>query len=243
VALLFSYEAQWLLGIQPQGRGFLPLRLAFDWYGALRALGLDVDIVSPDAPLTGYALIVAPSLPVLDEALAERLIASGATVVLGPRSASKTTDFQIPPCLPMGVFGDALPIRITRVESLPAGAIAAVEGGGVERWLEHVESDLAPRLGTDDGLGLWWAKDRLHYLAGWPTPELLHRLLREIAQAAGLAVMDLPDGLRVRQRGDVRFAFNYAPEAVRLSEHLAVPGTFLLGGDTLPPGDVAAWKV
>ena len=242
LALLFSYEAQWLLGIQPQGRGFDPLRLAFDWYGALRDLGLDIDIVAVDADLSGYRLIVVPSLPILDAALAQRLIESGATVLLGPRSASKTDEFQIPAGLPMTVFADALPIGVARVESLPAGLVEPAKGGGAERWLEHVESDLAPRCSTAGGVGLWWSRGRLNYLAGWPTAELLRGVLRELAGQAGLAVLDLPDGLRLRRRGDTQFAFNYAPEPVRLSDHLPAPTDFLLGEDTVPPGGVTAWR-
>ena len=242
VALLFSYEAQWLLGIQPQGRGLDPLRQAFDWYAALRALGLDVDIVAPGADLTGYRLIVAPSLPIVDAALRDRLLASGAVVLLGPRSASKTADFQIPDGLPLAIFGDALPIRVTRVESLPPGHAEPVAGGGaIERWLEDVEGDAEARLRLDSGAGVLWAHGRLRYLAGQPTTDLLARIVRDVAADAGLATMDLPDGLRLRRRGELCFAFNYAPEPVRLSDHVAT-GALLLGEDTLPPAGVAVWR-
>lgn len=238
VALIFSYEAQWLLGIQPQGRGFDPLRQAFDWYTALRSLGLDVDIVPPRADLTGYPLIVAPSLPIVPEELRDRLLASEMVVLLGPRSASKTRDFQLPPGLPLSVFGAALPLCVSRVESLPPGHIEPVAGGGhVERWLEQVEGDIAPRLCLESGAGLLWAHRHLRYLAGWPSPDLLGRLLRDAAAEAGLATIDLPDGLRLRRRGELVFAVNYAPEPVSLP----APGDLLLGTDPLPPAGVAAW--
>lgn len=243
VALLFSYDAQWMLDIQPQGHGFRALAQAFEWYTALRGLGLDIDVVSPDADLAGYRLIVAPSLPVVEPGLATRLVESGATVLLGPRTASRTRDFQIPPRLPLAVFGDTLPIRVTRVESLPPGFTEPVEGGGaVERWLEHVEGDLPPRLALESGPGLLFACERIRYLAGWPTPDLLARIMREVAAEAGLPTLDLPPGLRLRTRGGVQFAFNYESHAVRLSGHLAAPG-LLLGQDELPPGGVAAWAV
>ena len=238
VALLFPYDAQWLLGIQPQGRGFDPLRQLFEWYTALRSLGLDIDIVSPDADLIGYLLIVAPSLPIVAVELRDRLLASGAVVLLGPRTASKTADCQIPPGLPLAVFGEALPMRVTRVESLPPRQAEPVEGGGhIERWLEAVEGTAAHRLRLAAGPGILFAHQRLRYLAGWPSPDLLARIMREAAHDAGLATVDLPDGLRLRRRGDLCFAFNYAPEPVRLPDH----ADLLLGADPLPPAGVAAW--
>ncbi len=54
VALLFSYEADWLFQAQPQGKSFRYIELAFEMYSALRQLGLDIDIVSPHADLGGY---------------------------------------------------------------------------------------------------------------------------------------------------------------------------------------------
>ena len=242
VALLFSYEAQWLLDIQRQGRGFRALELAFRWYTGLRALGLDVDIVSPDADLSGYRLIVAPTLPVLEPDLAARLTAGGAVVVLGPRTASKTVEHQIPAGLPLAALGDALPIRVARVESLPAGVVEpVVGGGGVERWLEEVEGDLGPTHRLERGPGVVYQSDKLRYVACWPTPDLLQRVLAAAACDAGRPTVSLPDGLRLRGRGPLRFAFNYAPDAVRLPSELGATN-FLLGGPELPPGGVAAWR-
>ncbi|MDP9103143.1 MAG: beta-galactosidase, partial [Pseudomonadota bacterium] len=118
VALVFSYEADWHLKIQPQGQGFAWLRLAFEMYGALRQRGLDVDILPPDADFTGYSLIVCPSQPMLDEATLARLTASGAVVLLGPRTGSRTVDGHIPATLPPGPLQSVLPMKVVRVESL-----------------------------------------------------------------------------------------------------------------------------
>jgi beta-galactosidase len=118
VALIFSYETDWLQQIQPQGRSWRWLKLAFEWYSALRQRGLDVDILPPDAPLDGYRVVVAPSLPIIDNALADRLAALTAPVLLGPRSGSKTVDVHIPAELPPGPLQRLLPLRVVRVESV-----------------------------------------------------------------------------------------------------------------------------
>lgn len=193
----------------------------------------------PEADLTGYRLIVAPSLPILSEPVRDALPASGAIVLLGPRTASKTADFQLPPGLPLAVFGETLPFRVTRVESLPPGHTEPVAGGGhVERWLEAIEGEAQPRIRLESGVGLVFAHGRLRYLAAWPAPDLLARMMQEIATEAGLVALDLPDGLRLRRRGNLRFAVNYAPEPVPLPDH----ADLLLGTDPLPPAGVAAWR-
>jgi len=245
VALVFAYEAQWLLGIQPQGSRFDPLRLVFEWYTALRDLGLDVDVVSPDADLAGYPLVVLPALPVVDEGLVARLAAGDARVLVGPRGGSKTRDFQVPPELPPAAWRRVLPITVARVESLPPGWSERVDGapGSVINWLEHIESAIEPRARTAGGAGLWFEQDRFAYLAGWPDAELLGHVLADLAGRAGLAVRRLPSHLRLRRRGRVAFAFNYGTEAVDLGDHLPGAGGFAyrLGGPLLPPAGVAAW--
>ena len=50
VALLFDYEAKWLLDIQPQGADFDYFHLVLEFYAALRRGGLNVDVLPPDAP-------------------------------------------------------------------------------------------------------------------------------------------------------------------------------------------------
>ncbi|WP_186170144.1 beta-galactosidase trimerization domain-containing protein, partial [Burkholderia gladioli] len=109
VALVYDYEAKWLFEIHPQGADFHYPRFAFEYYSALRALGLDVDVVPVDAPLDGYRMIVVPPLPVVPDDLAARLASSGAQVVFGPRTGSKTADLQIPAHLPPGALASVLP--------------------------------------------------------------------------------------------------------------------------------------
>lgn len=56
VALVFDYEADWVTRIQPQGREFTYRDLVWNFYQALRSLGLDVDFVKPGGSLEGYRL-------------------------------------------------------------------------------------------------------------------------------------------------------------------------------------------
>ncbi|MBU6372986.1 MAG: beta-galactosidase [Alphaproteobacteria bacterium] len=245
VALIFDYQAQWLFEIQPQGASYRHFELALDWYGALRRLGLDVDVVAPEADLSGYAAIVAPALPFVTDALAARLAQSNAVLLFGPRAGSKTARVTIPDALAPGALQALLPIKVTRVESLRPGVVEAAGAYGITRWLEHVEAGAGVQVHakTPSGAPVWLQAGRAHYLAGWPCARLLDDALRAVAGAAGLSALDLPQDLRLRRRGRVRFAVNYGPQPIDLAAH--VPGAagfaYRLGGPHLEPAGVAAW--
>ena len=243
VALLFDYTAKWLLDIQPQGADFDYFHLVLEFYAALRRGGLNVDVLSPDASLDGYRLVVVPSLPILDCSLIERLSTCDAQIVIGPRTGSKTADLQIPESMPPGPLQEIMPLRVARVESLRPGWVEAGDFG-VSRWLEHVVTDLAPLARTASGRGFWYRHGNLQYLGAWPSADLLDAVVTATAQSAGISLMNLPDDIRIRRRGEIVFAINYGPETIDLSSCLPAAATiqFILGGLLLPPAGVAAWR-
>ncbi|MCX9146079.1 beta-galactosidase [Erythrobacter sp. WG] len=214
VALVFSYEAAWVIGIQPQGASFRYLELVFEAYSALRERGLDVDIVSPDADLSGYRMVVVPTLPIVPEGFAQKLAALDVPVLLGPRSGSKDASFRIPDGLAPGALKALVPLTVTRVESLRDGVAEAAEGFVVTRWREDVASDLVPELTDAQGRGVVFLHGRVRYCAAWPDRALLRLLTGRMASEAGLALLDLPAGIRVRRSQTCVFTFNYASEAV-----------------------------
>jgi beta-galactosidase len=244
VALVFSYEAEWHLSIQPQGGGFHWIPLAFEAYAALRRLGLDVDIAAPDADLAGYGLIVCPSLPMLREETLARLDAAEGLVLVGPRTGSRTVDGHIPPELPPGPLQSRLPMKVTRVESLRPGGGPAVTLDGrtlpARLWRERVETDAEVLATFEDGGPAWVRSGRWNYLATWPEPALIDAVVGRLVAEAGLATTALEEGVRLRTRDGVAFAFNYAPEP----RHAPAPAgaRFLLGEAALPPGGVCAWR-
>jgi beta-galactosidase len=136
-------------------------------------------------------------------------------------------------------------VVVRRVESLRPGLTEPARVGSERfecaHWLEHVESPLAPMLASDAGHGLWYRHGRLSYLACWPSGVLLRHVLRELCAEAGVAVVYLPEGLRIVRRGDLHFAFNY--DGVPAT----VPGggreEFVLGSPVVAPGGVSAWRV
>jgi beta-galactosidase len=234
VALIFSYEADWVTTIQPQGAGLSALWATFDCYSALRKLGLDIDILPPGAVLDGYALCVIPCLPIESDELCKSLDAFSGQVVIGPRSGSRTGEFSIPDGLPPG---DLFPAKVARVESLRAGLQHNANEFSIELWLEHLETDAEAEFVTRDGTVAGWRNGNRRYLAAWPTIDFASLVLTQAAKDAGLASCILPDGIRMRRLGSYTFIFNYSAQAINLPEDLG--GMLVLGDRRLEPAGVA----
>ncbi len=240
VALVFDYAGDWVTEIQPQGRGQRALKAAFDWYSALRQLGLSVDIVSPDTPLDGYALVLLPCVPIIGDALAGRLAAVAGSVIIGARGGSKTAELAIPANLPPGPFQSLIPLTVARVETLRPGLLAAAHDGLIDGWLEHIDSALVPEISAG-GHGIVWRHGHARYVAGGAEPKLLAALLGRAAGEAGLTTLALPEGVRVRHVGDHLFAFNYA--ATTRNVPLPASAQPLIGDSHLQPAGVSIWHM
>jgi beta-galactosidase len=115
VALVFDYEAAWMHQIQPQGRSFSYLALVFNWYTALRRLGLDIDIVPAGGDLRAYRAVFVPSLPHVSAAAVQALASFDGVAVFGIRTGAKTESFQIPREQPPGPLQALLPMKVARV--------------------------------------------------------------------------------------------------------------------------------
>lgn len=92
VAILYTYDSRWAIDFQRHTRDYDQLQVLLDYYRPLRDLTQSVDIISADAPLDQYKLVVAPSLNVISQDLANHLrnyVRHGGHLVLGPRSGMK----------------------------------------------------------------------------------------------------------------------------------------------------------
>ena len=245
-AVVFDYETQWMFEIQRHGKGFDYQALVFDYYESLRELGLDVDIVSSKADLSSYRLVVVPSLAVIDDALVAQVERGSAQWVFGPRSGSKTEAFAIPQELPPGALQRVLPMQVLEVESLraslaPAGSIDGVDGIAMH-WREHVRANSETRVDAQfaDTWPAILTHGRVRYVAAWLSHALHRAVLQRAAQEAGIATQLLPEGLRIRRRADLTFAFNFGAQQVQVPA--PANATFVLGQPQLRTGDVCAWK-
>ncbi|CAN8102076.1 unnamed protein product [Discula destructiva] len=222
VALVFDYTSAWVWAIEPYSGSWDPSSasytgallqyhdLVYPFYSALRRLGLSVDVIGPDQPLTGYKMLVIPTMPILPAALNTALASyTDGPVVLGPRSAALTADFAYAPGIQpsAGAVRDNLPLRVTRIETPPSYANSGVAYGGAnysitfwEEWVEcargnassraTVTSTSAHRLGKaaacasgseNEAAAAW------HYLGFNPPVDFLVSYLGDVAADAGLS--------------------------------------------------------
>ena len=244
IALITDDTSHWVHGIQPQGASFDLKRLNLAFYTACRRLGLDVDVLRPGADLTGYALALIPSLPLIPNTMIEALSAFDGSVIAGPRSGSRTRTMQTPSELPPGDLQTWLPLKVIQVGSLPPGIEGSVEWRDgtypLSVWRELIVSDLKPVASCYEGDGAVYRSENWHYLGFWPDPTFLLDYLEAVLDEIGVETLRLPEPLRLRRRGGLTFAFNSSAEPI---EAPAPKGAnFLTGGAEIPARGVAVWK-
>jgi len=230
VALIFDYAADAALRIQKPGGDsglhgamggrFDPLGWTQAAYTALRECGQSVDIIGSGADLRAYQLIVVACCGISDSLLAKKLKDSTATILLLPRSGSKTGNCEIPPQLPPGELQALLPIRVVRSESLPPAItlratlsdhpqskdqlLPLQTGSSNGRqmqccdWREKIETELPSSGSFDDGWGFHYQSGKIHYLNAWLTARSLKAFIRELIIESALNPVDCPAGLRLR---------------------------------------------
>jgi beta-galactosidase len=241
VAIVYDYEAHWVATIQPHGADFRYPELVFRWYEAIRALALDVDFVPPGASLDSYRLVLVPSLPIVSAPAEKAFAAATGIVVFGPRSGSKTSHFSIPKELPPGPLQPLLRSSVVEVSSLRPRAKIEILGavsGQAERWRELVETSAETLATFADGAPAFVANDNFFYLACWPDARTLAAVMRLTCRKAGLSTIELPAGVRLRRRGDLTFAFNYADT----SWPAPLGDEPLIGDAIMAPRSFSVWR-
>ncbi len=222
VALIFDYEANWAWSIQPHGRGLCYFDLVFDTYRAMRQLGLSIDIPRPDADLTGYRLIAVPGLMHMPERLRQTMTQSDALWLLGPRTGARNADMRIPVPLPPDLPGWDL--KVVHVESLRTDmALPLQSDGEMVSYREIVEGAFETVEALDDGSPAVIRSNNRIYVCGWLDSVALRRVIRDAAIRMELDIIDLPEGVRLRNTGHESFWFNHTTKAKMVS------------GLTLPP--------
>jgi beta-galactosidase len=218
------------------------------FYRALRRAGVSLDIVPPTAEaVAGRKLVLMPGLFAVPDDFAAALAASGAVLLAGPRTGSKTAEFKIPSNLPPGPLGELFGVRVRRVESLRPGIAVPVAGSNTgaacDGWYEHLTATSAalPLLSAPDGGAILSTQGRAYYLAGRPNPVLADDVVSRLLTAAGLDALPLHRDLRIRDHGPRRFAFNHGPDAIDIAS-LRADAPLELGTDLLPSCGVAAWR-
>ncbi|WP_050603886.1 beta-galactosidase [Ruegeria sp. 6PALISEP08] len=249
VAMLLDYSSIWAADILPHDDDFPNSHIFREWYASLRQLGVDVDFLGPEDDPDGYALILLPQSMIMSTDLAAKLTASGAKLVIGARSGSKTPQMHTPDNLAPGALAALTGVRVTRVESLPALAQEYVQLTNGQRytftgWREIVETKegILARFDSSycDGSPAIVRSDRATYLAMLPRGTFLQSILKQALDWAGLKTLECDPDMRIARRGTLHFAFNFGdiPKSLPAGDHR----TFLIGTDPVNVGDLAVWQ-
>lgn len=265
VALLYSYDSRWAIDHQKHTVNYDSMALLTSYYHALRRLSQSVDVVSPYAPLDGYKVVVAPSLNVLPEDLAQHLLAyvrNGGHLVLGPRSGMKDEFNALLPQRQPGYLVEPLGGRVEQYYALEKDVpVTGIFGNGTGMiWAEQLsaraaDTEVLMQYGKSNG---WLdgqpgvitrkvGKGRITYIGTIFDDKTMAIAAQWIAQESGVtpALGPVPDGIEVcpRSGGGKQFfiLINWAEE----TRHVTLPHAmkFLLAGSQGDSLDLAPYGV
>ena len=174
-----------------------------------------MDILPPTTrDFTGYKSVIVPGLFHLHSDLVKALQESDAHIVWGPRTGSKTPDFQIPTPLPPAIPG--MNVEVSRVETLRLNNPRPLKAGGeAHLWVEHLDHDKMHVVEeTIDGAPIAVSAGKETYLGAWLGLNTRGRFFKAELLKAGVKSREMPEGLRRRRVKGKEFLFNYGAEDV-----------------------------
>lgn len=199
VALIFSWESWWSAEEESRpSHAFGYLDQVHAAYGALRALGLTVDVVAPGTDLSGYRLVVVPGLHLARESEARAItdwVHAGGTALITFDSGIVDEQDRVWTGGYTGPFRDALGIHVEEFAPVAADVeLRLTSGTASRRWSERshittasVQDSFAdgPSQGDPAITRNAWGSGEAWYLATLPEPRGYRDLLGKLAAAAG----------------------------------------------------------
>ena len=221
VAILNSYDSRWSIEFQPHHQDFDYVAHLKHYYRPLAAENIAADIISADAPLSGYSLVIAPALLLLSEERASRLRAfarRGKTLVLTPRCGMKDEYNALLPSRQPGPLAEIAGVDVEEYYALdePAPVNGNWFTGVSQYWAERLRipegssAQIAARYGECNG---WldgqpaitvspYGGGLVYYVGTYLDEEAQQALISHMLPLAGgrPPMQDIPAGVEVRTR-------------------------------------------
>jgi beta-galactosidase len=242
VALLVDWEAWWAcdLGSHPSCK-VRYMDAALRWHRAVTELGATADVVHPSTDLSGYKLVIVPTLYLCSDETAAALqayVEGGGHVLVTYFSGIVDEHDHVRLGGYPGAFRELLGVRTEEFAPLLPGATVSLDDGSTaDVWTEVLEARDAeivarytdgPLPGTPAltrravGEGVAW------YLATWLDDEATAALADRLTREADVTRLDAPQpGLEVVRRGAYLFVLNRGD----LPATVPASGTDLLTGE------------
>lgn len=236
VAILNDYDSRWAIDWQKHTEKYDQFAMLKSYYHALRKISQSIDIVSADAPLDQYKLVVAPNLYLIPKTRAEHLAAyakNGGHLVLGPRSGMKDEFNALLPIRQPGYLAEALGAQVEQYYALEktVSAGGTLGKGQISVWAEWLKTtapaaEVLLRYGQSNG----WLDDqpavvtrktgrgRITYIGGVLDAKLMQATAEWMTKSSEIiaAFGPVPDGIEVSRRvgpnQTVYVLINFQPE-------------------------------
>jgi len=253
VAILNCYDSRWSVQWQRHQRDFDYVAHLVHYYRPLAARNAAVDVISADAPLTGYRLVIAPALLILNEKRVEHLkefVARGGHLVLTARCGMKDVYNALLPSRQPGPLADLAGVEVEEYYALdePVPVQGNWFSGVSQVWAERLKvlkpSSVATiaRYGASNG----WLDDQVaitvisqrsglvYYVGAYLDETAQQAFVDRLLQTAGIKPwIQAPAGIEVCRRvnvegKDVFIVINHA--RVEQLVELPWPGDDVLSG-------------
>jgi beta-galactosidase len=220
VAIVTTYDSRWAIEFQRHAAAYRQLDVLLEYYRPLEDLTHSVDIVSANAPLGRYKVVVAPGLNLIPQTLARHLAAyvrGGGHLILGPRSGMKDRDDRLDVHRQPGPLVAVLGGRVQQYYALDSAVAVSGPAGTGEAsiWAEALQPlsrqtrvilRYAPNsswLSTQPAaLRRTYGRGEITYLGALLDPGLTRSLLQRTLAAAHVtsSLGVLPPGVELMRR-------------------------------------------
>jgi beta-galactosidase len=217
--MLNDYNSRWSIQWQPHHHDFRYVTHFHHYYRPLAARNIPVDILSADAALDGYKLVIAPALLMVDEGRTTRLkefVRLGGSLVLTIRCGMKDSANALVPTRQPGLLTDLAGAEVEEYYALldPIPVQGDWFAGTSQLWAErlHVlqgDTEVVARYGAANGWLDGQAAVTVHpygqgcvYMVGAYLDEAAQQALldRIVASAGVKPALEVPTGVEVCRR-------------------------------------------
>jgi beta-galactosidase len=144
-AILFDYESRWSIHWQPHHEDFDYIEHLLAYYRPLSLQNIPVDIISADARLEGYSLVICPSLLLLNDQRIENLLGfvkKGGKLVLTARCGMKDEYNALLPARQPGPLSEIAGVEVEEYYALnePIPITGNLFTGQAVLWAERLKT-------------------------------------------------------------------------------------------------------